>query len=233
MPLETNIEFLYFSVSLCRPTRADGQTPLTLGIIRHNAQSSRYTSLREFDQDMTRLFDKGRRWHPEGSREYGSVLLLQRLYNALTAPYPMTLPPSGVPDPSPTLFASLPAGPGNARSMHETTQELRAGAAEQEVGFGLTTYRVMSKDRMFTPEARHKGQAYRVGDYIHLINPDDATRPIIGQVWKTFVPTKGYRTHHVTVCWYYRPEQVSEDTSHTPMALADDTDRSHRGSRFL
>jgi hypothetical protein len=46
MPLETNIEFLYFSVSLCRPTRADGQTPLTLGIIRHNAQSSRYTSLR-------------------------------------------------------------------------------------------------------------------------------------------------------------------------------------------
>jgi chromatin structure-remodeling complex subunit RSC1/2 len=96
--------------------------------------------------------------------------------------------------------------------MHETTQELRAGAAEQEVGFGLTTYRVMSKDRMFTPEARHKGQAYRVGDYIHLINPDDATRPIIGQVWKTFVPTKGYRTHHVTVCWYYRPEQASKET---------------------
>jgi chromatin structure-remodeling complex subunit RSC1/2 len=47
-----------------------------------------------------------------------------------------------------------------------------------------------------------------LGDYVHLINPDDATRPIVGQVFKSFVPTKGYRTHHLTVCWYFRPEQV-------------------------
>jgi len=47
------------------------------------------------------------------------------------------------------------------------------------------------------------------GDYIHLINPDDASRPIVGQIFRTFVPTKGYQTHHVTVCWYFRPEQVS------------------------
>jgi chromatin structure-remodeling complex subunit RSC1/2 len=44
---------------------------------------------------------------------------------------------------------------------------------------------------------------------VHLINPDDAAKPIIGQVFKSFVPTKGYKTHHLTVCWYFRPEQVS------------------------
>ena len=113
---------------------------------------------------MTRLFEKARRFYSEGSENYGKVLVLQRLYNALTAPYPLTLPPSGIPDPSPTLFASLPAGPGNARSMHETTQELRAGAAEEEVGFGITTFRVGTKDRAFTDEARHKGMAYKLGE---------------------------------------------------------------------
>lgn len=47
------------------------------------------------------------------------------------------------------------------------------------------------------------------GDYVHMINPNDATRPIVGQVWKTWVPTKGNtQQHHLTVCWYYRPEQV-------------------------
>lgn len=113
---------------------------------------------------MTHLFEKARRFHLEGSTEYGHVLVLQRLYNALTAPYPLTLPPSGEPEPSPTLFASLPAGPGNARSLHETTQEIKAGASEEDVGFGVTTFRVGTKDRVFTDEARHKGMAYRVGE---------------------------------------------------------------------
>jgi len=113
--------------------------------------------------DMAHLFEKARRFHGDGSTQYGHILVLQRLYNALTAPYPLVLPPSGVPEPSPTLFASLPAGPGNARSLHETTQELRAGAAEDEVGFGITTFRVGTKDRIFTDEARHKGIALRVG----------------------------------------------------------------------
>jgi chromatin structure-remodeling complex subunit RSC1/2 len=106
------------------------------------------------------------------------------------------------------MFASLPAGPGTARPVHEITQDLKAGMAEGEVGIGITTFRVGHKDRVFTDEARHKGMAYKTGDYIHLINPDDASRPIVGQIFKTFVPTKGYKSHHVTVCWYFRPEQV-------------------------
>ena len=114
---------------------------------------------------MARLFEKARRVHRDGSPEYGSILVLQRLYNALTAPYPLEIPPSGIPAPSPILFASLPAGPGNARSLHETTQELRAGAAEEDVGFGVTTFRVGTKERVFTDEARHKGMAFRIGKF--------------------------------------------------------------------
>ncbi|KAK4688769.1 chromatin structure-remodeling complex subunit RSC1/2, partial [Tremellales sp. Uapishka_1] len=189
--------------------------PVSFPAITTTAQSGKYSTLLEFDMEMTRLFEKARRWYTDGSAEYGHVVTLQRLYNALTAPYPMSLSGTGIPEPSATLFASLPAGPGNARSMHETNLEIKAGAQEDEVGFGVTTYRVGTRDRIFTDEARHKGMAYKIGDYVHLINPDDATRPIIGQIFKTFVPTNGYRTHHVTVCWYYRPEQ----TVHTPDRL--------------
>ncbi|WVF67895.1 hypothetical protein IAT40_002656 [Kwoniella sp. CBS 6097] len=171
LPLHADVPYLSFHGSI------------SFASIQDLARSGQYTTLRDFDIQMTQLFEKARRYFHDGSAEYGSVLVLQRLYNALTAVYPMPLPASGIPSPSPTLFASLPAGPGNARSLHETTQELKAGAAEEEIG-----------------------------DYVHLINPDDATRPIIGQIFKTFVPTKGYRTHHVTVCWYFRPEQ----TVHTP-----------------
>ncbi|WWC72663.1 uncharacterized protein I206_106627 [Kwoniella pini CBS 10737] len=213
LPAVADIPFLSFN------------SPVSFPAIQGLARANSYDTLRSFDMDMTRLFEKARRYFHEGSAEYGKILVLQRLYNALTAVYPMALPGSGIPFPSSTLFASLPAGPGNARSMHETAQDLKAGAAEDQVGYGITTFRVGTKDRHFTPEARHKGQAFkmgklasqwdiadRTGDYVHLINPDDATRPIIGQIFKTFVPTKGYRTHHVTVCWYFRPEQ----TVHTP-----------------
>jgi chromatin structure-remodeling complex subunit RSC1/2 len=93
--------------------------------------------------------------------------------------------------------------------VHDTNEALRAGATQEEAGYGVTTSRIPTKDRHFTEEARHKGVAYRAGDYVHLINPDDAARPIVAQIFKTFVPTKGYSTHHVTVCWYFRPEEVS------------------------
>jgi chromatin structure-remodeling complex subunit RSC1/2 len=54
----------------------------------------------------------------------------------------------------------------------------------------FTSFRVATKDRKYTAEARLKGQSYRIGDFVHLINPDDPTRPIIGHVFKTYVSTK-------------------------------------------
>ena len=173
VPLNASISYLSYS------------QPITYAAVRSNALANRYRSLRELDMDMVRLFEKARKYY--SGKDYGRVIVLQRLYNALTAPFPLET--VGVPQ-SPTLFASLPAGPGN------TTVP------------SVTTFRVGTKDRVFTSEARHKGMALRVGDFVHLVNPDDAMRPIIGQIFKTFYPTKGHKTHHITVCWYYRPEQT-------------------------
>lgn len=41
------------------------------------ARSNSYASSKEFDKDMERLFEKCRRWHEQGSEQYGRVLLLQ------------------------------------------------------------------------------------------------------------------------------------------------------------
>lgn len=35
-------------------------------------------------------------------------------------------------------------------------------------------------------ELAFKGWTYRVGQYVHLMNPDDAKKPIVGQIWKIY-----------------------------------------------
>jgi hypothetical protein len=52
----------------------------------------------------------------------------------------------------------------------------------------VTTFRIPSKDRDFTDNAVYKGCTYQIGDYVHLINPDDASRPIVGHIFRTFIP---------------------------------------------
>ena len=90
----------------------------------------------------------------------------------------------------------------------------------------MTTFRIPTKDRVFTEELTYKGMTIRVGGWVHLMNPDDPAKPIIAQVFKTWVPDgwvlfaqvwglkflsvnrkKGQQG--LTACWYFRPEQVS------------------------
>jgi chromatin structure-remodeling complex subunit RSC1/2 len=76
-------------------------------------------------------------------------------------------------------FASIPAGPGFAKPLNSA-----ASTSEDAV----TTYRIQHKDRTFMDEAVFKGMSYRSGDYIHIMNPNDASKPIIGQVFKAYTP---------------------------------------------
>lgn len=140
------------------------QNPLSLADFR-GPNAKDFDSLHAFDHMMVRFFEKARRYFPVGSAEYGKVLVLQRLYNALTAAKPLNLPEGGGPPlPAPTNFAAIPAGPGQQKTLQEAQQEARAGQMPDEGSVnGLTTYRVPTKDREFTTEARHKGQVFRIG----------------------------------------------------------------------
>ncbi|KAN0121428.1 hypothetical protein V8E52_003324, partial [Russula decolorans] len=185
MPEETNIPYLSFS------------SPLSLKLVESRARSNAYASNKAFDKEIAQLFEKARRWHELGSDAYGHVLLLQRLYQALTSP----TPPSGPPYVSSTNFASLRAGPGTARPLHSSDSEKLPA---------VTTFRVSSKDRTFVDEVTYRGWSVKLADWLHLSNPDDPSRPIIAQVFKCYVSDEPSKKGQpgVTACWYYRPEQT-------------------------
>ncbi|OTA37311.1 hypothetical protein BTJ68_03042 [Hortaea werneckii EXF-2000] len=50
------------------------------------------------------------------------------------------------------------------------------------------------------------GELYRVGDWVHIQNPNDLTKPIPAQIYRTYKNPNGQSM--VNVCWYYRPEQT-------------------------
>ncbi|QIX00289.1 hypothetical protein AMS68_005806 [Peltaster fructicola] len=66
---------------------------------------------------------------------------------------------------------------------------------------------VDDEGKMPMPEGiLHNGELYRVGDWVHIQNPNDLTKPIPSQIYRTYRNPSGQAM--VNVCWYYRPEQT-------------------------
>ncbi|KAI0367477.1 hypothetical protein BV20DRAFT_970438 [Pilatotrama ljubarskyi] len=187
VPEETNIPDLSFNA------------PLSLRLVESRTRMRYYETSQAFDKEMSQLFLKARRWYELGTEPYGNVLVLQRLYQALTSPNPPQPPYN-----SATKFAALPAGPGNAKPLH---------ASEGENG--VTTFRVSLKDRKIIDEVQYKGWTIRLADWLHLSNPDDPSRPIVGQVFRCYLSQDTQRKGQlgVSVSWYYRPEQTFHPAS--------------------
>ena len=52
----------------------------------------------------------------------------------------------------------------------------------------------------------HHGELYKVGDWVHIQNQNDVTKPIVAQIYRTWQDPDGQKW--VNACWYYRPEQT-------------------------
>lgn len=52
----------------------------------------------------------------------------------------------------------------------------------------------------------HNNELWKVGDWVHIQNPNDVTKPIVAQIYRTWQDTDGQKW--VNACWYYRPEQT-------------------------
>jgi len=52
----------------------------------------------------------------------------------------------------------------------------------------------------------HKGEIYQVGDWIHILNPNDLAKPTVGQIFRTWKDPEN--KIWINACWYYRPEQT-------------------------
>ncbi len=77
--------------------------------------------------------------------------------------------------------------------------------AEQEKSKPDSAY-VDEDGRIPLPEILHKGEVWKVGDWVHLQNPNDVTKPIVAQIYRTWQDQEGQKW--INACWYYRPEQT-------------------------
>jgi hypothetical protein len=51
-----------------------------------------------------------------------------------------------------------------------------------------------------------RGELWKVGDWVHIQNPNDVTKPIVAQIYRTWQDAEGEKW--INACWYYRPEQT-------------------------
>ncbi|KAF3934273.1 hypothetical protein ABW19_dt0202538 [Dactylella cylindrospora] len=52
----------------------------------------------------------------------------------------------------------------------------------------------------------HNGDRFRVGDWVHLRNPNPGQKSTVGQIFRTWKTPQG--KFMIAACWYYRPEQT-------------------------
>lgn len=52
----------------------------------------------------------------------------------------------------------------------------------------------------------HRGELWKVGDWVHIQNQNDVSKPIVAQIYRTWQDSDGEKW--INACWYYRPEQT-------------------------
>ncbi|PYH41135.1 putative RSC complex subunit (RSC1) [Aspergillus saccharolyticus JOP 1030-1] len=66
---------------------------------------------------------------------------------------------------------------------------------------------LMEDGRLPLPDGiLHKSELWRVGDWVHIQNLNDVTKPIVAQIYRTWQDSEGEKW--INACWYYRPEQT-------------------------
>lgn len=141
---------------------------------------------------------------------------MQHLYQQLTSQAARLAPLAS------KSVAPISHGPGNIVKREKLDGE--GGEAEDEDEFGVPVHirAFKEKDKVFLDGINFKGTVLRVGeslflallskmipkrfiagDWVHLRNPDNAAKPIIGQIFKVYKHASSHQ-RALGVCWYYR-----------------------------
>ncbi|PKI84249.1 hypothetical protein MVES1_001930 [Malassezia vespertilionis] len=175
--------------------------PTSLSAITHRVVHCEYASPALFEQDMLQLFHNARTWYGIGTQGYAETVTLQRLYQQLTPSREM-------------LADGLGVRHIKAKSNDiDMVDALRKGAratrsfASSNAGPGRAA-EAASNVHTELADAAYKGRIYRVGDWVHVMNPVNPSRPIVAQIFRLYKQRNSPGTFF-TASWYYRPEQTS------------------------
>lgn len=94
---------------------------------------------------------------------------------------------------------------GDAKHLQQVTAQV----AEEELKKSDSAYADPDSSskhvRVPLDQVQHRGETYKVGDWVHISNPNDPAKPIIGQIFRIW---QADGKVWVNACWYYRPEQT-------------------------
>lgn len=104
----------------------------------------------------------------------------------------------------------------NYRLYHRTeSQALKKAAMLEKKYNALVRHELSKPDRDYMPEGELRypmdevevnGNTYKIGDWVLLENPNDATKPTVAQIFRLWSTSDGRKW--LNACWYLRPEQT-------------------------
>lgn len=198
------------------PDRADNPEyyeqiarPTSLQAITHRIVHCEYAMPALFEHDMLQLFSNVCQWYGLGTDGYGEMTTLQRLYNELTPSRGRLVDGSGTRHgkgrPSDIDLVSSQHTKAKARALQKF--------ASSPYGPGHEPPRPDKQPKILSMDAAaFKGRTYHVGDWVHIMNPVDPSRPIVGQIFRLYKRMDKPGTFF-SACWYYRPEQTHHASS--------------------
>ncbi|WFD25871.1 hypothetical protein MNAN1_000839 [Malassezia nana] len=185
--------------------------PTSLQAITHRIVHCEYAMPALFEQDMLQLFSNACQWYGLGTDGYGEMVILQRLYNELTPSRARLVDASGTRQGKARLSDIDIVSAQHSKAKGKSMQKF----ASSPYGPGHEPPTPVRPPKMLPVEAAaFKGRTYSVGDWVHIMNPVDPSRPIVGQIFRLYKRMDKPGTFF-TACWYYRPEQ----THHAPSRL--------------
>lgn len=198
------------------PDRADNPEyyeqiarPTSLQAITHRIVHCEYALPALFEQDMLQLFSNACQWYGLGTDGYGEMTTLQRLYNELTPSRGRFVDASGTRHSKGRVSDIDLVSGQHAKAKSRALQRF----ASSPYGPGHEPPKQAKQPKMLSMDAAaFKGRTYHVGDWVHIMNPVDASRPIVGQIFRLYKRMDKPGTFF-TACWYYRPEQTHHASS--------------------
>ncbi|KAL8276216.1 hypothetical protein RQP46_011377 [Phenoliferia psychrophenolica] len=189
--------------------------PIALDVIETRAKAGGYATPEAFDRDLHHLFQVARLFiRPETpGKVFTDLIVLQRLYQELTKPVSHVSPANSHALGS---LSSIRKGPGNdvQPTASASSPGGAVGDAEGGGGKGNKSGGFSLEGKVLLNGVHFKGQMIRVGDWVHILNPDNPAKSIIAQIFKVY-RKDGSPQRYFNVCWYFRPEETVHPASRT------------------
>lgn len=151
--------------------------PIAIEIIKRKQKRKKYQSVDHFMRDIDTMFNNAKSYNQDESQIYRDAVLLQ----------------VGTKQPSTRMTTNV-----RQTEAHKLAEAEKSKPDDEYV---------MEEGRLPLPNGiLHNGELWKVGDWVHIQNPNDVTKPVVAQIYRTWQDSEGQKW--VNACWYYRPEQT-------------------------